>query len=60
MLEKGTFIHGDSYIMALHFYSPIFLLLNKYDRQPDKEDEAVDILGKHVRQFSDIYARNSK
>jgi Transcriptional regulator len=60
MMGKGAFIHCDPYVMALHFYSPIFLLLNKYDRQPDKEDEAVDMLRKHVKQFSDIYTNNSK
>lgn len=56
MMKKGAFINCDPYIMALHFYSPIFLLLCKYDRQPNKEDEAIDVLEKHVKQFSDIYA----
>ena len=41
--------------MALHFYSPIFLLLNKYDHLPVKEDEAVNILENHIKQFSSIY-----
>lgn len=60
MMKKGAFTQCDPYIMALHFYSPIFLLLSKYDRQPDKEDEAVEILGKHVKQFSDIYVKKLK
>lgn len=55
MMAKGAFIQCDPNIMAIHFYSPIFLLLNKYDRLPNKEEEALDALSKHVRQFSDIY-----
>lgn len=30
-IDDGRFIDGDSYTMALHFYSPIFLMLYKYD-----------------------------
>lgn len=55
MIKQGGFIQCDPYVMALHFYSPIFLLLSKYDRLPDKEDEAIYILVKHVKQFSAIY-----
>jgi|LSQX01.3.fsa_nt_gb AcrR family transcriptional regulator len=55
MMEQGGFIKCDPYIMALHFYSPIFLLLNKYDHLPVKEDEAVNILENHIKQFSSIY-----
>jgi hypothetical protein len=55
MIKQGGFIPCDPYVMALHFYSPIFLLLSKYDRLPDKEDEALAILAEHVKQFSSIY-----
>jgi len=55
MIKQGGFIQCDPYVMALHFYSPIFLLLSKYDRLPDMEDEAIYILMKHVKQFSAIY-----
>lgn len=57
MIKKGGFIDCDPYVMALHFYSPIFLLLSKYDRLSYKEDEALDALSKHVKQFSAIYKR---
>lgn len=55
MMKQGGFVRCDPYIMALHFYSPIFLLLCKYDCLPDKEDEALETLEKHVRQFSALY-----
>lgn len=57
MMKQDGFIKCDPYIMALHFYSPMFLLLGKYDRLPDKEGEALDILARHVKQFSAVYSR---
>lgn len=55
MINQNGFIKCDPYIMALHFYSPIFLLLNKYDHLPEKDSEALNILKKHIEQFSNIY-----
>lgn len=55
MIKQGAFIQWDPHIMALHFYSPMFLLLNKYDGLPEKEKEALDILEKHIIQFSKLY-----
>lgn len=58
MIKMGSFIECDPYVMALHFYSPIFLLLNKYDHQPDKEAEAIDALTRHIKQFCAIYVKH--
>jgi hypothetical protein len=57
MIAKGAFIDCDPYVMALHFYSPIYMLLGKYDRQPDRADEALEALTRHVTQFSKIYSK---
>lgn len=59
MINKGAFIHCDPYVMALHFYSPMFLLLSKYGRvlSEEEETEVLDILKKHVKQFSLIYVK---
>lgn len=54
MIEQGGFLMCDPYLMAMQFYSPIFMLLCKYDHLPGKE-EAIDILENHVRQFNYIY-----
>lgn len=55
MIEQGSFVKCDPHIMAIHFYSPIFLLLSKYDHLPDKKEEAINILENHIKQFSYIY-----
>jgi AcrR family transcriptional regulator len=54
-IDSGRFIDGDAYTMALHFYSPIFLLLYKYDNCPECEDEAIAALRKHALQYNNIY-----
>lgn len=45
--------------MALHFYSPVFLLLYKYDNCPESEAEAIAELKKHASQYNAIYRRKS-
>lgn len=59
-IDSGRFIEGDAYTMALHFYSPVFLLLYKYDNCPEKEEEAIVALKRHASQYNAIYLRNSK
>ena len=46
--------------MALHFFSPIYLLMTVCDRQPEREKECLQKLGKHIRQFSRIYKGEDK
>ena len=49
-------IHGtDPEIMALHFYSPIFVLLFRYDTNPEQEDEALKLIEKHIQAFFKLY-----
>ena len=55
MCRRGIFHGASSEVMALNFYAPIFFLLNKYDQEPDKEAEALQVLETHVREFARIY-----
>lgn len=55
MIERGIFIKADPQAMAMSFYAPIFFLLSKYNSEPEKEDEALEILEKQVREFSRVY-----
>ena len=45
----------DAQIMALHFYAPMYLLLTVCDREPQREAEALQMLEKHMKQFSRMY-----
>lgn len=55
MSEKGILKKSDPETMAYFFYSPIFLLMNKYDSKMN-EEEVTSILDKIVGEFYDIYS----
>lgn len=55
LIQNGTLRSGDVRSMAWQFVSPIFVLLSVCDRQPEKEQEAMDQLAAHVRQFYAVY-----
>lgn len=57
MIEQGFMRKADPEIMALQFFAPIFVLLNKYDCVPEKENEAIELLEKHIDQFDMIYRK---
>lgn len=55
MGKLGFLEKRDPKIMAIQFYAPLFLLLMEYDTMPEKVDEAIAILMRHVEQFSELY-----
>lgn len=57
-LSTGGFLRVEEPdIMALQFYSPIYLLLTICDRQPERENEALSTLEHHIRQFNRLYSK---
>ena len=55
ILQQGQMKKEEEQIMALQFYAPIYLLLTMCDREPEREPEALQLLEKHIRQFSRMY-----
>lgn len=55
LVANGNLMACDVDIMTLQFFSPIFMLLTLCDREPDREEEALKVLEKHIRQFNSIY-----
>ena len=55
ILMQGKMKKEEEGIMALQFYSPIYLLLTLCDREPHREEEALQLLEKHIRQFNRMY-----
>lgn len=55
MIKQGIFIEVEPGLMAMNFYTPIFFLLSKYDQETDREQEALEVLDKQVREFCRIY-----
>lgn len=58
MVANGNLVSSDIDAMTLQFYSPIYMLLTLCDREPDREEEAISLLKKHIEQFAKIYGGN--
>lgn len=57
LVNSGRYIESDPAVMAMNYYAPIFLLMNRYDNRPDQEEEVLQILENHVREFVRIYMK---
>lgn len=55
LMAGGMFREGDAQIAALHFYGPILFLFQRYDCEPEKEEEIKELLYAHVRTFGKHY-----
>lgn len=53
LMDKNLLIRNDPYILALQFFSPIFLLLYNDDKVTLDDYSTVE---KHIFQFKDIYS----
>ncbi len=57
LIREGTLKKADPEIMAAQFASPITVWINLCDREPDREEEVMELVRKHVVQFFDIYRK---
>ena len=57
LIREGALRDDDPEIMAAQFSSPITVWINLCDREPEREDEVMELVGKHVTQFFEIYRR---
>lgn len=57
MIKQNVFIEAEPEVMAVSFFTPIFFLLSKYSGTEDKEEEALAILDKQVREFYRVYKK---
>ena len=55
LMEKGQIKQYDPYVLVLMYVSPIMTLMGVCDRQPEREDECLQKLDKHVRLFFNAF-----
>ena len=55
LMEAGCFIKTDPYILALEFFSPIFLIFYKYGSDLESLSEAKALFLRHIDHFNEIY-----
>ena len=55
LLSDGVLKGDDPELLAMEFYSPIFVLLTVCDRQPEREGECTGLLERCIRNFEEVH-----
>ena len=58
LIQKGVLAEDDPEIMAAQFCLPISVWINLCDREPEREQEVMELVERHIRQFFRLYARS--
>jgi AcrR family transcriptional regulator len=54
-MEQGSFIKADPYLLAMEFFSPIFMIFYKFGNDPESLREAKSLFIKHIEHFNSMY-----
>ena len=57
LIRRGVLKEDDSEVMAAQFCLPISVWLELCDREPDREQEVMGLVEKHIRQFFRVYGK---
>lgn len=60
LINAGVIKKEDPQIIALHFYTPVYYLLQKYDTQPDRDEDAKKELTSMILEFCETYKGDGK
>ena len=57
LIRQGVLAEDDPEIMAAQFCLPISVWINLCDREPEREQEVMELVDKHIRQFFRVYGK---
>lgn len=57
LVAQSVLMDGGIELMAAQLAFPISVWLNLCDREPEREDEVMELIEKHIRQFFALYAK---
>ena len=60
LIQKGVLAEDDPEIMAAQFCLPISVWINLCDREPEREQEVMELVERHIRQFFRLYQRSGR
>lgn len=55
LIRRGQLSDHDPEIMAAQLCLPISAWINLCDREPDREEEVIKLIERHIRQFFELY-----
>ena len=58
LIRQGALTEDNPEIMAAQLCLPITVWINLCDREPKREQEVMELVERHIRQFFRLYARN--
>lgn len=59
LIRQGRLTDSDPEIMAAQLCLPISVWINICDREPDRENEVLELIERHIRQFFKLYRSNN-
>lgn len=60
LTEQGKLSDNDSEITAAQLCLPISVWINLCDREPERENEIIELIRRHIIQFFDLYSIRGK
>ena len=58
LIDREKLQGGDAELMAAQLCLPISVWINLCDREPERENEVMSLIERHIRQFFEIYAKS--
>ncbi len=55
MIEAKVFVPGDAEMMAWQYVAPVYSLIGVCDREPERENECMELIKRHIHQFNQAY-----
>ena len=55
LIRRGRLIDADPEIMAAQLCLPISMWINLCDREPERENDVMKLIERHIRQFFEVY-----
>ncbi len=60
LIQQRKLSNNDTEIMAAQLCLPVSVWLNLCDREPEREEEVIDLIERHIRQFFKLYQRGRR
>ncbi|MBR6403443.1 MAG: TetR/AcrR family transcriptional regulator [Eubacterium sp.] len=54
LMKRGIMKQADAHQMALYFVAPVYMYMGIWDRQPEKANECMNSIKKHVKNFVEM------
>ena len=55
LIRQGRLVDSDPEIMAAQLCLPISAWINLCDREPERENDVMKLIERHIRQFFEVY-----